>query len=59
MGTIRMMDNRRTQTNGPKDKKVEDIDRLYVSRKEEGRGLVNIEDCVDRLEDYVTKKKDR
>ena len=35
----------------------DDIDRLYVSRKEGGRGLANIEDCVDasiqRLEDYI------
>ena len=27
----------------------DDIDRLYVSRKEGGRGLANIEDCVDAL----------
>ena len=35
----------------------DDVDRLYVSRKEEGRGLANIEDNVDasiqRLEDYI------
>ena len=35
------------------------IDRLYVSRKEEGRGLASIEDNVDasvrRLEDYIEK----
>ena len=41
----------------PKD----DVDRLYVSRKEGGRGLVSIEDTVDayiqRLEDYIPKKK--
>ena len=39
----------------PKD----DVDRLYVSRKEGGRGLAIIEDCVDasiqRLEDYIRK----
>ena len=39
----------------PKD----DVDRLYVSRKEEGRGLASIEDSVDasiqRLEDYIEK----
>ena len=33
------------------------IDRLYVSRKEGGRGLTNIEDSVDasvqRLENYI------
>ena len=36
-----------------------DIDRLYVSRKEGGRGLASIEDRVDaliqRLEDYIEK----
>ena len=35
----------------------DDVDRRYVSRKEGGRGLVNIEDKVDasiqRLEDYI------
>ena len=39
----------------PKD----DVDRLYVSRKEGGRGLACIEDSVDtsiqRLEDYIEK----
>ena len=39
----------------PKD----DVDRLYVSRKEVGRRLASIEDCVDasiqRLEDYIGK----
>ena len=37
----------------------DDIDRLYVSRKEGGRGLASIEDSVDapiqRLEDYIEK----
>ena len=37
----------------------DDVDRLYVSRKEEGRGLASIEDTVDasiqRLEDYIEK----
>ena len=36
-----------------------DVDRLYVSRKERGRGLAIIEDSVDtsiqRLEDYIGK----
>ena len=36
-----------------------DVDRLYVSRKEGGRGLASIEDSVDesrrRLEDYIEK----
>ena len=35
------------------------VDRLYVSRKEGGRGLASIEDSVDasirRLEDYIQK----
>ena len=37
----------------------DDVDRLYVSRKEGGRGLDSIEDSVDasiqRLEDYIEK----
>ena len=37
----------------------DDVDRLYVSRKEGGRGLASIEDRVDasiqRLEDYIQK----
>ena len=36
----------------------DDVDRLYVSRKNEGRELVSIEDSVDasiRLEDYKEK----
>ena len=37
----------------------DDVDRLYVSRKERGRGLASIEDSVDasiqRLEDYIQK----
>ena len=37
----------------------DDVDRLYVLRKEGGRGLPNIEDSVDtsiqRLEDYIEK----
>ena len=37
----------------------DDVDRVYVSRKEGGRGLASIEDTVDasiqRLEDYVEK----
>ena len=39
----------------------DDVDRLYVSRKEGGRGFASIEDCVDvsiqRLEDYIGKHK--
>ena len=37
----------------------DDVDRLYVSRKEGGRGLASVEDSVDasiqRLEDYIEK----
>ena len=37
----------------------DDVDRLYVSRKEGGRGLASIENTVDasiqRLEDYIEK----
>ena len=43
----------------PKD----DIDRLYVSRNEERKGLASIEDGVDvsiiRLENYIKKNKER
>ena len=39
----------------------DDVDRLHVPRKEGGRGLASIEDCVDtsiqRLEDYIEKHK--
>ena len=39
----------------------DDVDRLYVSRKEGGRGLASIEDSVDtsiqRLKDYIQKHK--
>ena len=37
----------------------DDVDRLYESRKEGGRGLASMEDTVDasiqRLEDYIEK----
>ena len=36
----------------------DNVDRLYVPRKEGGRGLTSIKDCVDtsiRLEDYIEK----
>ena len=37
----------------------DDVDRLYVSRKEGGRGIASIEDSIDtsiqRLEDYIQK----
>ena len=41
----------------------DDIDRLYMSRKEGGRGLASTEDSVDaliqRLEDCIKKSKER
>ena len=41
----------------------DDADRLYVTRKEGGRGLTSIEDSVDtsilRLRDYIQKSKER
>ena len=41
----------------------DDGDRLYVSKKEAGRGLTRIEDSVDasiqRLEDYIKKTRTR
>ena len=51
----------------PKDKETDEDtlglppQRLYVSRKEEGRGLTNIEDCVDTtiqgLREYTKKQR--
>ena len=42
---------------------IDDVDRLYVSRKEGGRGLANIEDSVDAsmqwLESYIIKRGGR
>ena len=39
----------------------DDVDRLYVSRKEGGKGLSRIEDSVDasmqRLGDYIEKNE--
>ena len=41
----------------------DDVDRLYVSREEGGRGLASIEDSVDasiqRFEDYIEKHEGR
>ena len=34
-----------------------DVDRLYVSRKERGRGLDSIDASIHRLEDYIEKHK--
>ena len=40
---------------------IDDVDLLYISRKEGGRGLASIEDSVDasiqRLEDYIEKQE--
>ena len=40
-----------------------DVDRLYVPRKDEGRGLISIEDCAELavrdLEMYVHKSEER
>ena len=40
----------------------DDVDRLYVSRKQGGRGLPSIENSVDasiqRLEDYIENTKE-
>ena len=42
---------------------IDDIDRPYTPRKEEGRGLAGIEDSVitsmKRFEDYIKKRKER
>ena len=41
----------------------DDVDRLYASRREEGRGLISIEDSMDtsipRLEEYIEKGGER
>ena len=41
----------------------DDVDRLYVSRKEGGRGLTSIEDSIDasiqKLKNYVEKHEGR
>ena len=41
----------------------DDVDRLFISRKEGGRGLASIEDSVDasiqRLKDYIQKHEGR
>ena len=40
----------------------DDVDRLYVSRKEGARGLASIEGSVEesiRLEDYIVKSRER
>ena len=48
-----------SRASDPKD----DTDRFYMSRKEGGRGLISIEDCVDatiqEIEEYTKKSKAR
>ena len=63
------MEKRGMQTNRPKNKKVnvyvlhprDNIDRLYVSRKERGRRHASIKDYVDAqsngLKNYIEKNK--
>ena len=40
-----------------------DVDRLYVSRRQRGRGLACIEETIDtsiqRLEDYIEKREEK
>ena len=40
-----------------------DVDRLYIPKKEEGRGLISIEDCIELairdLEGYVHGSEER
>ena len=55
--TRKLMTMRKAQH--PRD----EVDRLYVSRKEGGRRLASIKDCVDasieRFEDYIEKHEGR
>ena len=74
--TIPKVDERRTSTNGAEKKKKklltmhkvlhprDGVYKLYVSKKEKGRGLTSIEDTIDastqRLEDNIKDtEKDR
>ena len=65
------MDRGRTQTNGPRDMDAnnyaqalhyrDDIDRFYEQRKEGGRGLSSMDDCINAsiqgLVEYIKKSK--
>ena len=66
------METGKPQTNGLDDKEIDDYTfgliakrwhRLYVSRKEGGRGLVMVEVCVNAstqiLKEYIKKIKER
>ena len=65
--TILEMNAERTSVNRPENKKTDvlhprnDIDGLYVSRKEGRRGFASIEDSLEasirRLEDYIKKQR--
>ena len=72
IGAILIMDKRRTKTNELNNKKVDDhtqdltperCHRLYVSRKERGRGPTSIEISIDAsirgLKDYITNSTKR
>ena len=41
----------------------DNVERLYISRKEEGRGVTSSENCIDasmqQLEDYIEKHRER
>ena len=59
---LKQMDQKKTRKLMPMHKALhprDDVYRLYVSRKEGGRGLASIEDIVNaliqRLEDYIEK----
>ena len=68
-----ILNEERAQANEPEDKKVDDdahtlhlrddMDRLYVLRKEGERGVASIEDGLDAsiqgLEDYIKKNKEK
>ena len=73
LGTILEVDEGRTSTNEPEKKKTikmlktlhtrDDMDRMYVSREEGGRGLTSINDSVytsiKGLYDDIKKSKER
>lgn len=46
-----------------KNKKKEDVDRLYVNRKKGGRGLMKLEEEkeveIKKLEEYVDRKEEK
>ena len=65
--TILKVDEKRTSTNGPVIKKTHndalhhrsDVDRLYVSRKEGGKGFASIQDAsIQRLGDYKNRAEE-